>query len=414
MQHGSKKHRRRLRNIRHDSAGFVAAPVAIMLPVLLGMAGLGIDVGMWYASKRDAQSAADAAARAGALELVRNNSASGIVQAAKEDAALNGFDEGHGDTIMINNPPTAGTFAGDGFAVEAVIQHEPGGFFSQFVFHEDATVAARAVARAIALDTCVWALEENGTGLTITGTADVVLDCGIFVNSIDDDALREVGTSCVTASSIRVSGGASGGCLNPEPITGVPPYPDPLSKLEAPSSAGATVFNGKVKVTGGNVTLQPGIYRNGIDISGGATVTFNDGTYELQGGRLKVAGGSSLEGDNVTFYLTDGNGGHAELDITATTIDLSAPDDGAMEGILFFQDRSAPTTKTNKIAGNASVELAGALYFPTTQLDFAGTSSTALPAPMVVAREIRFVGTTDLGGNGSPPPITMVDAQLVE
>jgi hypothetical protein len=85
-----------------------------------------------------------------------------------------------------------------------------------------------------------------------------------------------------------------------------------------------------------------------------------------------------------------------------------------MEGILFFQDRAAPTTLSNKITGNVSVELDGALYFPTTRLDFAGTSSAMLPAPMLVAREIRFVGTTDLGGNGAPPPITMVDADLVE
>jgi len=299
------------------------------------------------------------------------------------------------------------------FAVEAVIQHEPGGFFSQFVFDDNAIVAARSVARAVAMDTCVWALEEVDTGLTITGTADLTLDCGIFVNSTNSAALDEVGTACVTVSSIRVSGGANGACLNPDPITGVPPYPDPLADA-APPSFGGCDYNGKVRVTGGHVTLQPGVYCKGIDISGGATVTFNSGIYVIKGSWIRVAGDSSIQGDQVGFYLTSGTGGHAEADITATTIDLSAPETGDMEGIIFFQDRSAPTTKSNMIAGSAGLELDGALYFPTTRLDLAGVSSKMLPAPMVVAREIRFVGTTKAGGNGSPPPITMVDAELVE
>ena len=392
-----------------DERGTIIAPLAIMMPILLGMAGLGIDVGNWYNGKRHAQAAADAAARAGALELVRNGSESVILLAAQEDAAAHGF--GSSD-ININMPPLAGPYMGDGFAVEAVIQHHPESYFAQALFNLDVTVEARAVAKAIELDTCIWALEETDTGITINGTADVVLDCGIFANSTNTIAIDQVGSSCVTASSIRVVGGHAGTCLNPDPLTSYP-YPDPLADLDPPS-VGSCDHNGKVKVNGGNVTLSPGVYCKGLDIAGGAHVTFSPGEYVFKGGRIKVAGGSSLEGDDVVFYLTDGAGGHAELDITATTIDFSAPTSGALEGILFFQDRTAPTTTTNKITGNASVELDGALYFPTTMLDFAGTSSSAIPAPMVVAREIRFVGTTSLGGNGANPPIMMVEAELVE
>jgi Flp pilus assembly protein TadG len=393
--------------------GSIVAPLAVLLPILVGMVGLGVDVSNWYNGRRDAQAAADAAARAGALELVRNSSSGTIQQAAWDDAAANGFDIGNGDSVTINNPPLNGAFISDTFAVEAVVSYHPQSFFSKVVFNTQVEVQARAVAKAIALDTCVWALEEYDTGVTITGTADVVLDCGIFANSTSAEAIDQVGTSCVTASSIRTVGDYTGTCLNPSPITRVSPYPDPLAHLDPPSVGGCD-YNGKVKVTGGSVTLDPGVYCKGIDVSGGADVSFNPGTYVFKGGTVKVAGNSSLSGNDVTFYLTDGAGGHADLSITATTIDFSAPDAGPMEGILFFQDRAAPTTLSNMITGNVSVELDGALYFPTTRLDFAGTSSAMLPAPMLVAREIRFVGTTDLGGNGAPPPITMVDADLVE
>ena len=391
-----------------DESGTIIASLAILMPILLGMAGLGVDIGNWYNGKRQAQAAADAAARAGALELVRNGSESVILTAAKEDALAYGF--GNGD-IDINMPPLAGPFMGDGYAVEAVIQHHPKTYFAQALFNLDVTVEARAVAKAIEMDTCVWALEESDTGITINGTADVVLDCGIFANSNSDLAIDQVGSSCVTASSIRVVGGHAGTCLDPEPLTSYP-YPDPLADLAEPIVGGCD-YNGKILVNS-DATLDPGVYCKGIDVVGGAHVTFNPGEYVFKGGTFRVTGGSSLEGDGVTFYLTDGTGGHAELDITATTIDFSAPTSGPLEGILFFQDRSAPTTKVNKITGNASVEFDGALYFPTTILDFAGTSSTAIPAPMIVAREIRFVGTTSLGGNGAQPPIMMVEAELVE
>lgn len=88
-----------------DPTAFVAAPVAIMLPVLLGMGGLGIDVSMWYASKRGAQSAADAAAHAAALEIVRQSESGAVIQAAIDDAALNGFEAAAGDVVTVNYPP---------------------------------------------------------------------------------------------------------------------------------------------------------------------------------------------------------------------------------------------------------------------------------------------------------------------
>ena len=46
----------------------MAVAVAILLPVLIGFAGLGIEVGMWFWIQRQNQSAADAAAISAGLE----------------------------------------------------------------------------------------------------------------------------------------------------------------------------------------------------------------------------------------------------------------------------------------------------------------------------------------------------------
>ena len=51
-----------------DRRGAVAVAVAVLLPVLIGFAGLGVEVGWWFWIQRQNQSAADAAAISAALE----------------------------------------------------------------------------------------------------------------------------------------------------------------------------------------------------------------------------------------------------------------------------------------------------------------------------------------------------------
>jgi Flp pilus assembly protein TadG len=58
-----------LRQRGRNEEGAVLVLVAICMVFMLGMAGLAIDVGSWYQTQRQAQSAADAAALAGAQDL---------------------------------------------------------------------------------------------------------------------------------------------------------------------------------------------------------------------------------------------------------------------------------------------------------------------------------------------------------
>jgi Flp pilus assembly protein TadG len=57
---------------RRAERGSVAVIVAILLPVIIGIAGLAIDVGSWYLTQAQLQNAADAAAIAGAQDLPNN------------------------------------------------------------------------------------------------------------------------------------------------------------------------------------------------------------------------------------------------------------------------------------------------------------------------------------------------------
>ena len=80
----------RIRISRSDSSkhsGAVAVLAAVLMVVLMGMTALTVDVGMIFKAKQEAQDAADAAALAGALELLDEDRLKGAPFMAEEIAA---------------------------------------------------------------------------------------------------------------------------------------------------------------------------------------------------------------------------------------------------------------------------------------------------------------------------------------
>src|SRR5215469_1030093 len=80
---------------RKSEAGQAVIFTALALTVLLGFAGLGIDMGVMRYEKRLQQTAADSAAIAGADDL-RYNGGSGVTLAAQNASAGNGFTDNSG------------------------------------------------------------------------------------------------------------------------------------------------------------------------------------------------------------------------------------------------------------------------------------------------------------------------------
>jgi hypothetical protein len=145
--------------------------------------------------------------------------------------------------------------------------------------------------------------------------------------------------------------------------------------------AGNYTFCGPLSIRGNNtVTLSPGTYYGGISISGNANISFSPGAYVLGGGGLSVTGNSTLTGVGVTFYNTSAPGyAYAPVNMTGNeTANFSAPTSGALQGILFFQDRSVPVgSAASTLKGNSSSTFDGVVYFPTTSLTYVGNSSSS-------------------------------------
>ncbi len=384
---------------RHKSdTGQALILFAFTMVVLMGFAGMGIDMGYLRYMRRSMQAATDSAAVAGAAEVQYGD----VTAAARKDAATDGFTNGvRGATVTVNNPPLSGPHKGNSGYVEVIVSQVQPTFFMKVLGINSHTVSTRAVGYSGASGACIYSIDPTvSAAFSVSGGANLDAKCGILDNSNNDKAaLVTNGGGCLTAKYIGVVGqfkNDSNCAPSPIPVSGIAPFSDPLAYLQPPS-VGACQYN-SVSFSGGTHTLYPGTYCGGISISGGSTeIYFSPGTYIINGGGLNVSGGANIDGNGVFFYLTGTSTSFKGLSITGgSNSELIAPSSGTYRGILFFQDRAisgASSGANSTIAGGSGLTVQGTLYFPTTTLNYSGTSTNAAYT-ILVADVVKITNNT--------------------
>lgn len=201
---------------RNKEAGQSIILMALALVVLLGFMGFGIDMGILRYEKRIQQTAADAAALAGANTLGQG----GVVAGAQGASALDGFtNSGGGEVancgsgaavgtvcVQINNGPESGPHSGNANYVEGLVARVQPTYFIRVVGISQETVTARAVATDLSGATstggCLYALgplSSSIEGVNIQGNLNAPT-CGI----VDNGNFNTQGT--VTAETFGISG----------------------------------------------------------------------------------------------------------------------------------------------------------------------------------------------------------------
>ena len=404
-----------------DERGTTLPLAGVMVLLGVGVASLAIDMGYLYTMRGKVQTTADAAALAGAGQIPNMNN---IREAAIDLARQNLPEDANGAVVTQanvthgnwNSSTRTYTQGGTPYnAVRVLAQRTAangnavGLFFARVFGFDEIDIDASAIVLRRDVSGCIVALDPTADGaLTISGNADVNLDCGALVNSNSPTAIIENGSACLTATSIATSGDYSGDCLNPTPEIGMPTITDPLADLDPPSYSGcdyASLVDVIVKTT-----LTPGVYCGGISIHEGAEVEFTPGMYILDGIGMQITGNTIVTGDEVTFYFpptTTGVPGGKVKGVTqppislliagTTDVTLRAPTSGYYEGILFYQDRNIPKTMKNLFTGGSKMSLEGLFYFPKSDVKFAGNSSVGGSDWIsIIARTVEFVGTSNL------------------
>ncbi|MGB6836984.1 MAG: pilus assembly protein TadG-related protein [Dehalococcoidia bacterium] len=413
---------RLLRKLRcwRQERGQVVIIMAVTATALVGLIGLVVDGGHFYAQRRQAQNAADAAALAGAFRLYEGESAAVATSAAFDYAQQNGY--GGEDVVTVNIPPLSGEHVGDPVYVEAIVEEEPDSFFIHVVLTASKKVKGRAVAGTVPIpkDYAILVLDHDDCDAFLQGgSGDLyVAGGGIMVNSdCPDMAFHKEGT----ASQIVVDGDIDvhGGCtisdpdlVTPDPNCSVPfTTPDPFADLvppfdaanppnpppaPAPDSPG-TPDDPETWLITETRTIQPGVYYGGLLLEGGGTVTLQPGIYVMAGGGFTKKGNIVVQGDGVLIYATynpyeptgDGEGKPFLLEGTGT-IELTAHTSGPYQDILFWQDEAI--TDTFRHAGNAEASV-GIIYVPGATLEVAG--GARIGSTQIIARDFYKTGSSD-------------------
>lgn len=419
-------------------SGQVVVLVAGAIFVIVGMAGLAVDIGFLYTKRRNMQTAADAAAIAGAnaLQTACGSSSncscatvSNCTNAAAEVATLNGYTNGgpNNTTVTVGAPGTAPANPAGGIFVQATVSEAVPTYFMRVVGFPTVNVDATAIAGWATSTNCLYVKNSGNVSktLTVSGGSKVVASCGILDESTNSDGMDVSGggsevsgtTVGIAASSYSgSSGGATVTCAGSTkdcPAT-VAATPDPLAYLDSEEPIPGTCMTGTnetIATSNNGGTIGPGTYCSGIKVGGKSnTITLTSGLYILTGSNgLNVSGGATINGTNVTIY----NSGTGKIDISGgSTANLTAPGTGqaGLPGILFFQDPSNTAAAT--FSGGSTGNVEGALYFPTTtMLTFSGGSSTSPENVDLDAWEITFSGGSTFLGTpasttGSAPPVT--------
>ncbi len=393
--------------------GTVVVAVAVSLVAIIGIVALSLDGGMLMDKRRQASCAADAAALAAADDLYYNWWAnkgadpSGTARAsAKATAAANGYADGVGGcTVTVNIPPQGGVFAGKAGHAEIIIAHVQPRYFSQVFGTDQIPYGARAVSRGRrgGINNAIICLDPSGKGALNAGGNGSVTVTGspIQVNSNNAEAMIANGNGVMSADQFLVGGSPGwstpgGGSFAGPIVPNSQPIPDPLAYLPAPDPSTMTVQSSNKTSFSGNrtATLQPGVYRGGISITGG-TVTLAPGIYYMDGGGFNLGGQANLYGTGVMIY----NAPHSNSD----TISLSGQGNcvlspmltGPYQGILLFQDRAAKTPVSVSGSSGVTLSLTGTFYAASAVLNVTGNGTQQTIGSQYISYDLV------LGGNGT-------------
>jgi len=375
-----------------DESGNVLVLAAVAMTGLLGFAALATDMGVLFRARRNAQTAADAAAVAGALEYLYQGTSTSATSAGKAASSLNGFTDGtDGAVVTISVPPADGPNAGISAYVEAVVTKPQKTFFMGMFGHKTMTVAGRAVAGTPTNGlACMWFMANSGTALDLQGKYDIeATSCGVYVNSTDASALSVTGASGTmnTAFLEVVGSSTSVHATSPtQPTLNAAPRKSPWGQIPGPTegNGGCTTINTATTSITGNVTASaPGLnhaicYQKAVTLNG---ATLGAGVYMFEKG-VTISGTVTVNGGTIDVYGGTFSQGNAILNITA-------PTSGIYNGIALMQP-SNNTTDLHVQFGSNSQTLDGYIYAPGARVYLQDNGGNGVTTTGIVANSMHL------------------------
>jgi hypothetical protein len=343
----------------HGQRGAVIPMVAICLTVLLGFAGLAMDVGFLEYRQQEQQSGTDAAAVGGAQALAASSctNASAATTAATTDATTNGFSGG----LTISTPPSSGPYAGNNCAVAVTIDSTQPTMFAH-LFGMSGRETTSAIATAVKQGSgCLYLLSTTVASNFNKGSLDAP-GCGLMIN----DTANFNGAS-IDASMIGYAGaapntnGATFAGASPAPML---PIADPCPEIAGcaglaaspPPSSNCPAYTGAAGTPGSPVTITGPVCYSSLQLNKGNAIL--SGTIVLTGSSNFNMATLTSGTSGATIYVTQSA---TPPNFNKTTVDLSAPTTGPYAGVVYYQ---VPGNSSSPNFNSSSSNYNGLVYAP--------------------------------------------------
>lgn len=347
------------------------------------------------------QSAADAAALAGARDLMVSGSSQRNAKHFAERFAMTqvGPFTQRARVAFIATPEKEGVFTVDGFAVRP-------SFFGNLVPKGGFKIRVRSVAEnMVRQPLCILGQNDQAGDNAIAGygTSGLVAK-GCVVHANGDLILRD--RAKVSAGTVRSSGSTQGGTITPTPNVGALKITDPfLDRAISPPKACDSVPDGGTDVwTKNTLTLSPGMHRTQFVMRGTSKMKLLPGEHYFCRPSI-FSENSRLEGQNAVMLLIEG-----ELTVRApASTSLKGRETGTWAGFVIVAGRANPSP-VSFLSPNVD-ELLGTIYLPNSHLlvDSPGTVAEASQWSVIVANRLIVSNAAQLIINsdydGSPVPV---------
>ncbi len=335
----------------------------LMLPLVTAI-GASIDYASMIRIKSSMQQATDSAALVSTQELRIAGAQTDSIEAVATNFALANASNDTRQNITVN-----AEIQDDNKGVTVSLTYVWQPMILQHISNLVTPIVTTATARLSGdANICVLGLAANAPKSIFLDheSSITATNCGVYSNSTDPDSIRADDQGAINASLICSAGGVTGtiSAFTPRPVTDCPVIPDPLIGRAEPVVGGCDFNN--TEIVSRRKTLIPGVYCGGIKIAGNSDVTFNPGVYIIKGDKLIVQDESSITGVNVGFYLAD-DAAIFEFN-EKTFIELTAPVNGPLAGILIFESRSVTDGRKHQINSNNARILIGTFYLPKSTL----------------------------------------------
>lgn len=412
-----------------DEGGQAIVLVAAAFLTLTLVVAVTVNTAQLFVVRRSAQTAADAAALAGARAISLGDTTDTARLIAAYAAKVNGFEDGaNGDVVKVNTPPMSGSYSGDTKFVEVLITRNVGATLAPQL--GITKVSARGVAgRQGRLGRAIYTLDSGDTpdAFKVGPNANILmLDPNgsggqAQVNSSNPGAASIPNTFSGTIGPGDASLSVVGCITHPDqwrkwiatPSCNALPGADPYEGAFTPPTPGGVVTPTCV---GSNCAATAGTYTTAW--ANNKDYVLGPGIYIFKGVDLRLSGQSSItdNGAGVLLFFTGptypstspGQCGNLELVGNGSQSLSPILSDPFLAFVVIFFDPNC-TGGTLTLGGNG-ISTSGLMYAPRAQAIFKGAQSSAVvTAGQLVVKTLDLQNgslTVDQGsGAGLPPGI---------